>query len=289
MNKIKLASGVILVFLVGVLAGSLGTGFYYKNRVKKFEAGGPPVQERIQIILGRFSNELNLTSEQRTEFEKIIRESQEKKIALGKKMQPDIKQINDDTFKSIKNKLTEEQKTKLDTLIKRMDDVHDRFPSVPHQQQRTPDPSHPQQQDGPDQGDQQQKSPEQTLPQGTSGQNPLPETPNAVMPKNEAIEEFPYQRHYMHLAGDLKDQLTLTKEQDEKLRSLIEKFSKDQKNAFEKNKQDKKDSKALKIALLETEKSFEKDLSTLLTKEQMEKYRKAKESGAVKISPPDMP
>jgi len=139
MNKIKLASGVLLVFLVGALAGSLGTGYYYKNRVKKFEAGGPPIQERIQIITGRFSNELDLTNEQRTEFEKIIKESQEKKIALVDKFQPEIKQINDDTFTSIKNKLTDEQKTKLDTLIKTMDDVHERFPSGSRKQQRTPD------------------------------------------------------------------------------------------------------------------------------------------------------
>jgi len=116
MNKIKLASGVLLVFLVGLLAGSLCTAYYYKIRVEKFEAGGPPVQERIQIILGRFATDLNLTDEQRAEFEKIIKESQEKKVALGQKFLPEIKEINDNTFKSIRDKLTAEQKNKAGQL-----------------------------------------------------------------------------------------------------------------------------------------------------------------------------
>jgi len=274
----------MLVFLVGVLAGSLGTGYYYQKRVEKFEAGGPPVQERIQIILGRFSNELNLTNEQRTEFEKIIKESQEKKIALGKKMQPDIQQINDDTFSSIKNKLTDEQKTRLDELTKRMDEVRDRFPSGPRQQQRNPEQPRPQQQGGPEQGPH-QAAPDQTSPQGSPGQNLLSETPDPNMPRGAAPDAGPYQRNYMRIAGDLKDRLKLTQDQEDKLKTIIEKFSRDQQSVFEKYKEEKQDSAILKNALLETEKSFEKDMSSIISKEQMEAYRKAKDSGAIRLSP----
>jgi len=290
MNKIKLISGVLLVFLVGALAGSLGTGYYYKKRVEKFEAGGPPVQERVQIILGRFSNELNLTDEQRTEFEKIIKESQEKKIALGNKFQPEIKQINDDTFTSIKNKLTDEQKTKLDTLIKRMDSVHDKFPSGQRQQQRTPDQSRPQQQGGHDQGNQQQDNPQQVPPQessdqqvppqGTPGQDLLNVIPDSIPPKGGASRNG-----YMKLTGELNGLLSLSQEQERKVEPIVEKFNKDQQAVYEKYKEEKRDSKAVQTALLETENSFEKDLSGILTREQMDKYRKSKESGAIKLIP----
>ena len=290
MNKLKLASGVLLVFLVGVLAGSLGTGYYYQKRVEKFEAGGPPVQERIQIILGRFSNELKLTNEQRVEFEKIIKESQEKKIALSKEMQPEITEINDDTFTSIKNKLTDEQKIKLDELIKRMDETRERFPSGQRKQQRTPDQSRPQQQGGPEQGQgPPQNTPDQTPPQGTPGQDPLTAAPDSVMPRGGEPEAAPSQRSYMRIAGDLKDRLMLSQEQEEKLRPILEKISRDQQSVFEKYKQDKQDSAVLKKALLETEKSFEKDLSSIISKEQMEAYRKAKDSGAIKLSPRGIP
>jgi hypothetical protein len=287
MNKLKLASGVLLVFLVGMLAGSLGTGYYYQKRVEKFEAGGPPVQERIQIILGRFSNELDLTDEQRTEFEKIVKESQEKIVALGNKFQPEIKQINDDTFTSIKNKLTDQQKAKLETLIKRMEDVHDRFPSGQRQQQRTPDQSRPQQQGGPEQGPR-QTAPDQTPPQGTPGQDSLT-APDSVMPRGGSRDAGSSQRSYIRLAGDLKDRLTLSQEQEKKLRDILEKFSKDQQDVFEKYKEEKQDSAVLKNALLETDKSFEKDLSSITSKEQMEAYRKAKDSGAIRLSPRGMP
>jgi hypothetical protein len=287
MNKLKLASGVLLVFLVGVLAGSLGTGYYYKKRVEKFEAGGPPVQERIQIILGRFSNELNLTNDQRTEFEKIIKESQEKKIALGKKMQPDILQINDDTFTSIKNKLTEEQKKKLEELIKRMDEIHDRFPSSPRQQQRTPDQLRPQQ-GGPEQGPR-QNAQDQTPMEGMPGQAPLTGSPDDAVPRAMGPDGGPSQRSYMRIVGDLKDRLILSQEQEEKLRKIVEKFSRDQQDVSTKYKDEKQDSTVLNNALLETEKSFENGLSEILTKEQLDSYRKAKDSGAFKLSPRGKP
>ena len=278
MNKIKLASGVMLVFLVGVLAGSLGTGFYYKKRVEKFEAGGPPVQERIQIILRRFSNDLDLTKEQRIEFEKIVREGQEKQLALSSKILPEINQINDDTFTFIKERLTDDQKGKLDMLLKRMEEVRNRFPSGQQRPQRTPDQSRP------------QGAPDQGHSQGAPQQNPLNGTPDSIPPKGSGgPEAVPSQRGYMRLMGELKEHLNLSQEQEEKIIPIFEKLSKEQQEVFEKYRQEKQDSSALKDVLSETEKSFERDLSNILTEEQMEKYRNAKESGAVKLSLPGMP
>jgi hypothetical protein len=286
MNKIKLASGVLLVFLVGVLAGSLGTGIYYKKRVEKFEAGGPSVQQRIQIITGRFSDELNLTSEQKAEFEKIVKDSQEKIVALGEKVFPEIKEINDKTFNSIRDKLTAEQKTKLDALLQRMTDVRSRFPSGQRRQEK--DQPRPQQQTTPEQGPP-QANPEQSLPRAMPepgfGQGTLESMP----PKMGTGESARPQKNYGRLARSLNELLNLSQEQDSKMRTRLEKLSKDQQDIFEKYKEEKKDSSVEKNALQDIEKSFEKDLSNILTKEQMEKYRKAKEGGEIKLSPPDMP
>jgi len=292
MNKLKLASGVMLVFLVGVLAGSLGTGIYYKNRVAKFEAGGPPVSERIKIVSGRFSDELDLTSEQKVEFEKIIKEAQEKILAIGRKSLPDIEKINEDTFASIKAKLTNEQKTKLETLLKRMQDVHDRFPSgqARSQQQRTPDQSHPQGQGTLEQQGVPQASPQQGPPQqGSPEQNPLNVTSDSIPPKGGATDSSSSQKGYIRLAGELKNQLNLSQAQDEKVRAIMEEGSKERKKLMEKYRQEQLNSDPLKTDLQKIEESIEKNLSNILTKEQLEKYRKAKESGAVKISQPDEP
>jgi hypothetical protein len=295
MNKIKLASGVLLVFFVGVLAGSLGTGYYYKERVKKFEErGGLPVSERIQVILGRFSNDLNLTSEQRTEFEKIVREAQEKISAIEKENQTEIENINEKMFTSIKEKLTDEQKVKLEEMLKRMKNFRERFLGGQRQQQRAPDQSRPQQQGGPDQGPQQQGGPEQVppqaapqqgFPQGSTPQQQPGGRPDQNMPQMGG-ESVPPQRGVMRLAGELKDRLNLTQEQNQKLMSVLEEFIKERQQVLEKYKDEKADSKVLKSALQEKESAFEKKLSGILTKEQVEKYREEKKSGAIKISPP---
>jgi len=287
MNKLKLAVGVLLVFFVGALAGSLATDIYFKKRVEKFEAGGPPVQERIQIILGRFANELKLTDQQRAEFEKIIKESQEKKMALGQKFLPEIKEINDKTFNSIRDKLTEDQKTKLDALIQRANEVRNRFPSGPNRQERKPDQDGQQQQSGPG-----QNPPQAALEQSLPGAELEPGfgqgSPEPVNTKGTG-EPGRFRMGYGRLGRDLKNMLGLSQEQDTKVRTLLEKFSKDQQNVFEKYKDEKKDSAVVKKALQDAETSFEKELTNILTKEQLEKYKKAKESGDVKLPQPDMP
>ena len=175
MNKFKLAAGVILLLIVGVLAGSLGTGIYYKKRVERFESGGPPISERVRIILGRFSDDLKLTDEQRVEFEKILRESQEELMNLGRSILPEIDKINEQTFASIKEKLTDEQKNKLDELIQRIKDVHNRFPGGQFRPQRTPDKSHP------------QGSQDQVPPKAGSEQAPRQRTPDAVCPNGTPV------------------------------------------------------------------------------------------------------
>jgi DNA-binding ferritin-like protein len=228
-----------------------------------------------------------LTSEQRTEFEKIVKESQEKIVALGDKIFPEIKEINEKTFNSIRDKLTAEQKTKLDALLQRMNNIRNKFPSGQRRQEK--DQPRPQQQAIPEQNPP-QANPGQMPPGGTMPEPGFPQgTPDSALPKTGAGEQGGFQRNYMRLAGDLNNLLGLSQEQDAKVRQLLETLSKDQKKVFEKYRDDKKDSSAEKSALQETEKSFEKDLANILTKGQMEKYRKAKESGAVKLSPRDTP
>lgn len=254
MNKFKLAAGVILLLIVGVLAGSLGTGIYYKKRVERFESGGLPVSERVRIVLGRFSDDLELTDEQRVEFEKILRESQENIFAIGRKTFPEIEKVNEQTFASIKEKLTDEQKSKLDELIQRMKDVRNRFPGGQFHPQRTPDQSRP------------QGSQDQVPPQTGSEQASRQRTPDAVFPNGTPVLKT-IQENNMHFVEALKDHLNLSQEQEAKVRSIVEESAKEREKVLEKFRGD----------LIEIENSLEKGLSSILTKEQMEKYRTAKE------------
>jgi hypothetical protein len=254
MNRLKLAAGVILILIVGVLAGSLGTGIYYKKRVEKFEYGGLPISERVNIVLGRFSQYLKLTDEQRAEFEKIIKESQEELMDLGRSIFPEIEKINEKTFASMKEKLTDEQKNELEILSQKMHDVRKRFENGQMHQRMPYQKPYP------------QHLPQQAPQQGPPGQGPQ-QAGTEQAPLQKTPESYFFREYNMRFIGMLKERLNLSKEQEAKISSIIEEGSKEREKILKKYWMD----------LTEIEKSLENSLSSILSKEQMEKYRADKE------------
>ena len=109
----KLVSGLLLVFVLGILAGSLGTGFYLKHRLV------PLIKEpraRKSFIMKRLSKKLSLTPEQQTKIEPIISQMIQNRREFYRKARPEIKTIMDQGFIKIKAELSEDQKEKLDEL-----------------------------------------------------------------------------------------------------------------------------------------------------------------------------
>ena len=109
----KLISGLLLVFVLGILVGSVGTGFYLKHRL------APIIKEpraRKAFIMKRLSKKLNLTPNQKTKIEPIVEQMIEKRREYYRKIRPEIKRIMDQGFTQIKEELNEDQKKKLDEL-----------------------------------------------------------------------------------------------------------------------------------------------------------------------------
>jgi len=121
MNKTKLSIGVFLVFLVGVLAGSLGMGMYLKHQMKRFEPGVPPPPVRHGFIMKRLSRELDLTETQRVEIEKIVKDSEAKFSAVRNQFMPKIEEIADQSFAAIKEKLNADQQKKMERIKEKID------------------------------------------------------------------------------------------------------------------------------------------------------------------------
>lgn len=138
MNQIKLAIGVILVFLVGLLTGAIISGYYYKERVKSFETGGPPEGVKIRMLLDRFSHDLELTDSQKDKIEKVLRDLQENIFQLRRKAFPQIEEFNKKSLEQIKSILNSKQMEKFNTFQEKMEKFHDRFaarldfPGKPH-------------------------------------------------------------------------------------------------------------------------------------------------------------
>jgi hypothetical protein len=109
----KLISGLLLVFVLGILAGSVGTGFYLKQRLT------PIIKEpraRKAFIMKRLSKKLNLTPDQQAKIQPIVEQMIEKRREFYRKTRPEIKTIMDQGFAQIKEELNEDQKKKLDEL-----------------------------------------------------------------------------------------------------------------------------------------------------------------------------
>lgn len=114
MNKLKLSVGILLVFILGALAGSLGTGMYMKHRIGEFVRGGPPTL--MHSLMRRMSHQLKLTEEQETEIERIIEQANKDIAALRERYHPEFEKIMDKNFALIKETLGEEQKIKFEEL-----------------------------------------------------------------------------------------------------------------------------------------------------------------------------
>ena len=113
MKKWKLIAGVALVFVLGVLVGSLGTRFYHRDWSERF------FQEpsaRKALILKKLTKDLGLTETQQKEFRGIVEETDKKLEAFGLERRSAVKAILDESFSRMKEKLDPEQQKKLEEL-----------------------------------------------------------------------------------------------------------------------------------------------------------------------------
>jgi hypothetical protein len=114
MKKWKLVTGVVLVFVLGVVAGSLGTGFYHKYLFSRHKADP---SARKAFILERFSRDLDLTEDQKKEFKGIINQLEDRREALFQHGHLEFVKMMDEGFVQMKKVLNPDQKKRLDELI----------------------------------------------------------------------------------------------------------------------------------------------------------------------------
>ncbi len=113
MKKWKLIAGVALVFVLGVLVGSLGTRFYHRDWSERF------FQEpsaRKALILKKLTRDLGLTETQQREFSAIVEETDKKLEAFGLERRSAVKAILNESFSRMKENLDPEQQKKLEEL-----------------------------------------------------------------------------------------------------------------------------------------------------------------------------
>ncbi len=108
MSKWKLISGIALILILGILIGSVSTGYYCKNYLDRVSHRGPGKA----FILERLSKELRLTAEQKDKVSKIIDQIYDKRRSY----RLEVKKLMDEAREG----LTPDQQ-------KRFDDLRERF------------------------------------------------------------------------------------------------------------------------------------------------------------------
>ncbi len=113
MKKWKLAIGVVLVFILGGLVGSVGTQIYFKHWSERFWKNP---SARREAFLQRLTRELRLTEAQQKEFRAIIEEVDKKVEQFRRENRAEIRKVLDEGFNQMKQKLNPDQQLKLDEL-----------------------------------------------------------------------------------------------------------------------------------------------------------------------------
>ena len=218
MDKLKVAIIILLVFAVGALAGSLGNKLYFKHRFERFaKAGRPPL---MHILMRKIVQDLDLTGAQKTDIEKIVRQAEEKIVSFREKYHPEFEKIMDDTIAQIKEKLTDEQKKKLDKLH------------------------------------------EELKMRGRMGPRGMPHPP--------MMGGMPDQ-----LFATMKERLNLTKEQEEKIRPIMDASMEKKRTMLKKHgEQERENMRILENDMQALDKDTGKQLGSVLTEEQLKEYQK---------------
>lgn len=98
-RKWQIRAGVLLIFLLGFLAGALVLNIYHHQRRV---AGGRDQYE--QVI-----NSLNLTTEQKAQVEQIMKETRVRMIEIRRQSEPRVSEVRQQTDERLKAVLTPEQ------------------------------------------------------------------------------------------------------------------------------------------------------------------------------------
>jgi len=114
MSRVRLWTGLTLLFCAGALMGAVGTSLYYQYEDEhRWDRGPAGRQERI---MNRLTQELALSTSQQAELEPIVARAHLEMLRLRVQYQPDVDRILAMGMEELKAKLSSEQQSKLDGL-----------------------------------------------------------------------------------------------------------------------------------------------------------------------------
>jgi len=115
MNKMKVISGILVIFLLGAIVGTLITRMIYENRVDALASG--EAQARETAIINRLNKHLDLDETQRVQIRNIIHGMREELRDIYQQVRPQTLLVREKHREKIKQILRPEQKAKYEKII----------------------------------------------------------------------------------------------------------------------------------------------------------------------------
>lgn len=103
----KASLGVTLVFVLGCIAGALGSSLYFSHRTALLAQRGTAAY--IEFVERRTTRNLHLDSEQKREIHDYFMANLDSRKQLQTQIQPQIQQLNIQTFQQVKAVLRPDQ------------------------------------------------------------------------------------------------------------------------------------------------------------------------------------
>jgi hypothetical protein len=115
MNKLKVISGILAIFLLGAIVGTLITRMIYENRVEALVSGDSQVRE--EAMISRLSKNIDLDETQRSQIRVIIHEMREELRDIYKQVRPQSLAVREKHRDKIRKILRPEQIGKYEKII----------------------------------------------------------------------------------------------------------------------------------------------------------------------------
>jgi hypothetical protein len=115
MRRLKPIAGILIVFFLGAVAGALSARFYATFESRK-PHHRPKLEERVEFIMKRLTDDLDLSATQQKEIRQIVASTEEKVQSIKGEYVPKIRALHDASIKEIKTRLTSGQRAELDRI-----------------------------------------------------------------------------------------------------------------------------------------------------------------------------
>jgi len=119
-NKAKLWTGLLALFLSGILMGAAGAWIMVER--KAADSATPDKKRAPGVIVERLNRELELNEIQKKRITEIVSQTQDEILELRRRMRPEMDRIIQDSRKRMKEELTPQQQKRLDELFERLEE-----------------------------------------------------------------------------------------------------------------------------------------------------------------------